>query len=163
MRLDAPAGDHDEQRRPQHLRDRDRLPRAPPARAEPHEDQGEHVDDPAEDDRGLDVKLPLSTSNTIKAEERVVVTVERDQKIYLDKESVGAAQLEGKLRALKRHNPEVGVYLRADRTVPYGSVVQVMDSVRRAGIEKMGMVTDAPGEERVVEDPIRSKSKGAGR
>lgn len=113
--------------------------------------------------RGLDVKLPLSTSNTIKAEERVVVTVERDQNIYIDKERVGAAQLEGKLRALKRHNPEVGVYLRADRTVPYGSVVQVMDSVKRAGIEKMGMVTDAPGEERVVEDPIRSKSKGAGR
>lgn len=113
--------------------------------------------------RGLDVKLPTSTSNTIKAEERVVVTVERDQKIYMDKELVGAAQLEGKLRALKQQNPEVGVYLRADRAVPYGSVVQVMDSVKRAGIEKMGMVTDAPGEERVVEDPIRSKSKGAGR
>ncbi|MBI5854297.1 MAG: biopolymer transporter ExbD [Nitrospirae bacterium] len=113
--------------------------------------------------RGLDVKLPTSTSNTIKAEERVVVTVERDQKIYMDKELVGAVQLEGKLRALKQQNPEVGVYLRADRTVPYGSVVQVMDSVKRAGIEKMGMVTDAPGEERVVEDPIRSKSKGAGR
>jgi biopolymer transport protein TolR len=113
--------------------------------------------------RGLDVKLPTSTSNTIKAEERVVVTVERDQKIYMDKELVGTAQLEGKLRALKQQNPEVGVYLRADRTVPYGSVVQVMDSVKRAGIEKMGMVTDAPGEERVVEDPIRSKSKGAGR
>lgn len=113
--------------------------------------------------RGLDVKLPTSTSNTIKAEERVVVTVERDQKIYMDKELVGTAQLEGKLRALKQQNPEVGVYLRADRTVPYGSVIQVMDSVKRAGIEKMGMVTDAPGEERVVEDPIRSKSKGAGR
>ncbi len=113
--------------------------------------------------RGLDVKLPTSTSNTIKAEERVVVTIERDRKVFLDKELVGAAQLEGKLRGMKLHNPEVGIYLRADRTVPYGSVVQVMDSVKRAGIEKLGMVTDAPGEERVVEETIRSKPTGADR
>jgi biopolymer transport protein TolR len=113
--------------------------------------------------RGLDVKLPTSTSNTIKPEERVVVTIERDQKIFLDKELVGAAQLEGKLRGMKLRNPDIGIYLRADRTVPYGSVVQVMDSVKRAGIEKLGMVTDAPGEERVVEETIRSRSKGAGR
>jgi biopolymer transport protein TolR len=110
--------------------------------------------------RGLDVKLPTSTSNTIKAEERVVVTIERDQKIFFDKELVGAAQLEGKLRGMKLRNPEIGIYLRADRTVPYGSVVQVMDSVKRAGIEKLGMVTDAPGEERVVEETIRGKTKG---
>lgn len=113
--------------------------------------------------RGLDVKLPTSTSNTIRPEERVIVTIERDQKIFLDKELVGTAQLEGKLRGMKLRNPDVGIYLRADRTVPYGSVVQVMDSVKRAGIEKLGMVTDAPGEERVVDETIRSKLKGGGR
>ncbi len=113
--------------------------------------------------RGLDVKLPTSTSNTIKAEERVVVTIERDQKVFLDKELVGGAQLEGKLRGMKLRNPEVGIYLRADRTVPYGSVVQVMDSVKRAGIEKLGMVTDAPGEERVTEEPLRAKPRENGR
>lgn len=113
--------------------------------------------------RGLDVKLPTSTSNTIRPEERVIVTIERDQKIFLDKELVGTAQLEGKLRGMKLRNPDIGIYLRADRTVPYGSVVQVMDSVKRAGIEKLGMVTDAPGEERVVDETIRSKLKGGGR
>ncbi len=47
--------------------------------------------------------------------------------------------------------------------MPYGSVVQVMDSVKRAGIEKLGMVTDAPGEERVTDEVFRSKAKGNGR
>jgi biopolymer transport protein TolR len=107
--------------------------------------------------RGMDIKLPTSSSNTIKPEERLVLTVERDQQVYLDKERVLAAQVEGKLRAAKERNPEVSVYLRADKDVPYGTVVQVMDGVKRAGIEKLGMVTDPPGSrtpERIGEQSI---------
>ena len=113
--------------------------------------------------RGLDLKLPTSTSNSIRPEERIVVTVERDQKIYLDKDPVGVGQLEQRLRAHKARHPEVAVYLRADRTVAYGTVVQVMDGVKRAGIEKLGMVTDAPAEERVAELPLRSRIPDADR
>ena len=47
------------------------------------------------------------------------------------------------------NNPNVSVFLRADREVPYGTVVQVMDSIKKAGIEKLGMVTDPVREERV--------------
>ncbi|MBM4124197.1 MAG: protein TolR [Nitrospira sp.] len=107
--------------------------------------------------RGMDIKLPTSTSNTIKPEERIVLTVERDQKVYVDKEPVPLAQLEGKLRDAKSRNAEVSVFLRADRDVPYGMVVQVMDGVKRAGIEKLGMVTDPTGPERVTDNPIRER------
>ena len=82
--------------------------------------------------RGMDVRLPTSASNTIKAEERLVLTIERDQRIFLDKDPVAPAQLELKLRAAKARNAEVSVYLRADRDVPYGTGVQVMDGVKRA-------------------------------
>jgi biopolymer transport protein TolR len=105
--------------------------------------------------RGMDIKLPTSASNTIKAEERLVLTIERDQKLYLDKDPVSPAQLETRLRAVKSRNAEVSVYLRADRDVPYGTVVQVMDGVKRAGIEKLGMVTDPAGPERVTEHVIK--------
>ena len=54
-------------------------------------------------------------------------------------------QLERRLRALKDQSPDVSLYLRADRDVPYGIVVQVMDSVKKAGIEKLGMVTEPTG------------------
>jgi biopolymer transport protein TolR len=92
--------------------------------------------------RGMDVNLPKSASNTIKPEERVVLTLERDRRVYVDKELVPIGLLLQKLAALHHKNPDVAVFLRADQAVPYGTVVAVMDSIKRAGIEKLGMVTD---------------------
>ncbi len=101
--------------------------------------------------RGMDIKLPTSASNTIKPEIRAVLTIEKDQRLYLDKDPVSVAQLERKLRMMKAEHADVSVYLRADQDVPYGIVVQVMDGVKQAGIEKLGMVTDPTGPERVSE------------
>ena len=111
--------------------------------------------------RGMDIKLPTSTSNTITPEERIVLTIERDQKLYLDKDPVTTGQMEFKLRSAKQRNAEIAVYLRADRDVPYGTVVQVMDGVKRSGIEKLGMVTDPEAPERVTEDLIKIQAPGA--
>jgi len=99
--------------------------------------------------RGMDINLPKSATNTIKPETRVVLTVERDRRVYLDKDFVPPVQLQRRLDALRRKSPEVSVFLRADRDVPYGTVVQVMDSVKKAGIDKLGMVTEPITEERV--------------
>jgi len=99
--------------------------------------------------RGMDINLPRSASNTIKPEERVVLTVERDRRVYVDKDLITLAQLPQKMDALHRKNPEVAVFLRADKDVPYGTVVQVMDGIKKAGIVKLGMVTDPVVEERV--------------
>ena len=99
--------------------------------------------------RGMDINLPRSSSNTIKPEERVVLTVERDRRVYVDKDLISLAQLPQKMDALRRKNPDVSVFLRADQDVPYGTVVQVMDSIKKAGIVKLGMVTDPVVEERV--------------
>jgi biopolymer transport protein TolR len=71
--------------------------------------------------------------------------------------------LEQKLRALKDQSSEVSVYLRADQDVPYGIVVEVMDSVKKAGIEKLGMVTDpTAGAQRMSEQtvvPVQPRKK----
>ncbi len=101
--------------------------------------------------RGMDVKLPTSASNTLKPEERIVLTIERDQRIFVDKDAVTPEQLEGKMRGARMRNADVAVYLRADRDVPYGMVVLVMDAVKKAGIEKLGMVTDPAGPGRSAE------------
>lgn len=98
--------------------------------------------------RGLDVNLPRSSTNSIKPEERVVLTVTKDQALFLEKERVEIGKLEEILRNIRRQKPQVNVYLRADRDAPYGAVVQVMDAVKRAGIDRLGMVTEpATGEE----------------
>ncbi|MEW6682764.1 MAG: biopolymer transporter ExbD [Nitrospirota bacterium] len=91
--------------------------------------------------RGIDIDLPKSSVNTIKPEDRIVVTVARDRAVYLDKERVARVMLDGRLSKLAREKPDVTLYLRADRDVPYGAVVEVMDAVKRAGIDRLGMVT----------------------
>ncbi len=113
--------------------------------------------------RGIDINLPKSATNTIKPETRAVLSIERDRRLFLDKDPVSPVQLERKLRTLKDRSSEVSVYLRADQDVPYGIVVEVMDSVKKAGIEKLGMVTDpTSGAERMSEQnvvPVQPRKK----
>jgi biopolymer transport protein TolR len=99
--------------------------------------------------RGLDVNLPRSGANTIKPEERIVITVTRAQEVFVEKERIAVGKLGGVLQSIRRGKPQINVYLRADKDAPYGAVVQVMDVVKRAGIDRLGMVTEAatPGGE----------------
>jgi biopolymer transport protein TolR len=92
--------------------------------------------------RGIDIELPQSAANTIRPDERVVVSVTREQKVYVDKDEVPVERLEAAMQRLYDRNPEVTIYLRADQAIPYGIVVQVMDAVKKVGIDKLGMVTE---------------------
>ncbi|HTG01000.1 MAG TPA: biopolymer transporter ExbD [Nitrospirota bacterium] len=93
--------------------------------------------------RGLDVNLPKSEANSIKPEDRIVLTVTRNRELFLEKERVDVSRLKGILSSIRKTKPLVNVYLRADKDAPYGAVVQVMDVVKRAGIDRLGMVTEA--------------------
>ncbi len=98
--------------------------------------------------RGLDVNLPKSEANTVKPEDRVVLTVTRGQELFVEKERVDISRLKDVLDSIRKSKPLVNVYLRADKDAPYGAVVRVMDVVKRAGIDRLGMVTEAaPGGE----------------
>jgi biopolymer transport protein TolR len=92
--------------------------------------------------RGLDVNLPKSEANTVKPEDRIVLTVTRSQEVFVEKERVDVSKLKDVLDAIRKTKPLVNVYLRADKDAPYGAVVQVMDVVKRAGIDRLGMVTE---------------------
>ncbi len=91
--------------------------------------------------RGLDINLPTTTANNIKAEERLVVTIQKDKTLSLGNDPISLVALRSKLQEAKTSNPLVSVYLRADQSVPYGSVIQIMDEVKGASIERLGMVT----------------------
>jgi len=92
--------------------------------------------------RGLDVNLPKSEANTVKQEDRVVLTVTRAQELFVEQERVDVSKLKDVLHAIRKSKPLINVYLRADKDAPYGAVVQVMDIVKRAGIDRLGMVTE---------------------
>lgn len=88
--------------------------------------------------RGVDITLPKTTTNTIEPKKRFVLTVANDQIVYLNEEQIPMKQLESRLHSIR----EESVYLRADRSVPYGTVVHVIDLIKQAGIDKLGIVTD---------------------
>jgi len=94
--------------------------------------------------RGVDVRLPRVESATDAQEERLVVTVARDKRIYLNDRVVDIHLVGEQLVQKSRATGIDFVFLRADREVPYGRVMLVMDAIKKAGIEKVGMVTE-PG------------------
>jgi biopolymer transport protein TolR len=94
--------------------------------------------------QGIDVNLPQSSAPSIPTEEeRLVVTVGSDRKIYINEYQVDLDALGPKLAAIYRNQQgHQGVFLRADESIPYGFVVQVMATIRSMGIDKIGMVTE---------------------
>jgi biopolymer transport protein TolR len=94
--------------------------------------------------RGIDVNLPRAATKPTAVEERMVLTVTRDQKVYLNDRQVALGALDGTLRDAFRARSDKTLYLKADAGLQYGVVVETMDRVRRAGIEKLGMVTEPP-------------------
>jgi biopolymer transport protein TolR len=93
--------------------------------------------------QGMDVDLPQTTSQPMEGqEERLVVTINAKQEVFLNQEKVDPVLLRRHLErsTAARFNREV--FLRADRNVPYGFVVRIMAEIKNAGIEKLGMVTE---------------------
>ncbi|MCL5024487.1 MAG: ExbD/TolR family protein [Nitrospirae bacterium] len=90
--------------------------------------------------QGIDVNLPKAKGKDMPPEERVSLVVKRDMKVYMNDAPVSMEQMRQKLQALSKMNPNV--FLKADKDVPYGFVVQVMGEIKEAGIEKLGMVTE---------------------
>ena len=75
-------------------------------------------------------------------EEKLLLTIDADRKVYLGETEVPYDKLEAVLTTNERLQREREIYLRADASVPYGFVAKVMALIRRGGIEKLGMVTD---------------------
>jgi biopolymer transport protein TolR len=92
--------------------------------------------------RGIDVALPKSSAKPTAVEERLVLTLTKEQTIYLNDKPVPVAGLEPRLRDALKARTDKTVYLKADQGLSYGFVVETMDRIRRAGVEKLGMVTE---------------------
>ncbi|HLF49908.1 MAG TPA: biopolymer transporter ExbD [Methylomirabilota bacterium] len=92
--------------------------------------------------RGIDVNLPKTQGKPTAVEERLVLTLTKEQGIYLNDKPVPMASLEQYLRDQFKNRQDKVLYLRADQALQYGFVVETMDRIRRSGIEKLGMVTE---------------------
>ncbi len=94
---------------------------------------------------GIDVKVPKTETRTSKPEERLVLTITKDRGVYLENQPISLDRLTKVLSGMVQRNAKAAVFLKADEAVAYGVVMKVMDVIKKAGIDRVGMVTEPAG------------------
>ena len=89
---------------------------------------------------GVDVELPRAEARPLSPKEGMVVTVNRNGRIFVDQTPVSYSDFRATFRSLVTSRKQEGVYLQADTKVPYGDVVRVLAVIRSAGVHNVGLV-----------------------
>ncbi len=89
---------------------------------------------------GIEVDVPKTHTVKEITQQRLVVTMDKKQLIYLGNEPVNIHQLADKIKKQSKHQNDV-IYLRADETVPFGAFCSVIDTLRVSGISNISIVT----------------------
>lgn len=108
--------------------------------------------------QGLDVQLPQAAAPALeRSEQDVIMTVNESGLIYLQNEKTPyrLEDLEAKIVAIFERREKKEILIHADKDVSYGTVVQAISLVKKAGIERVGMIT----EEEKQEKPATRKPK----
>ncbi len=90
---------------------------------------------------GIEVDLPKTKTVKEINEVRLIITMDRAQRLYLNDQPVNIHQLGDAVRAKSRDASNQAVYVRCDETVPFGSFTTVVDALRQAGIKNVNVVT----------------------
>ena len=89
---------------------------------------------------GIEVNLPKTHTVREDPQQRLVVTIDKKQQIYLGNDAVNIHQLPNKIKAQQKHLGDA-VFLRADETVPFGAFATVVDELRQSGVSNISIVT----------------------
>jgi biopolymer transport protein TolR len=90
---------------------------------------------------GIEVNVPKTRTVKQITQERMVVTIDREQNVYLNDEPVNIHDLGERLHELGGDKADQAIYLRSDERVPFGAFAAVMDAVKQAGITNVSIVT----------------------
>lgn len=91
---------------------------------------------------GIEVDLPKTKTVKEISEDRLVITIDRAQRVYLGNEPVNIHQIGQMVRSRMQKPQSDAVFLRCDETVPFGSFAAVVDELRQSGIQNVSMVTE---------------------
>jgi biopolymer transport protein TolR len=92
---------------------------------------------------GVPVDLPQSKAPAItEPKEPLVITVNAEGKLFLQNSEVADDELVPRLQAITKSNPDADIYVRGDRAINYGRVMEVMGMVSAAGFAKVSLITE---------------------
>lgn len=99
--------------------------------------------------QGVEVALPRAEARNLpmRVEDPLVVSVDRDGNVYLQESQVATEDLVDRVSDQIRARGDESVFLKGDREVPYGKVIEVLDILHRGGIVRVGMITERPPQE----------------
>jgi biopolymer transport protein TolR len=90
---------------------------------------------------GIEVRVPRTRTVRQITEERLVITINRDQRVFLGNDAININEIGSKLRQKIRDPRNQFIFVRADENVPFGAFATVMDAVKQAGINNVSIVT----------------------
>jgi biopolymer transport protein TolR len=90
---------------------------------------------------GIEVDVPKTHSVKEITEQKLVVTIDKGQRVYLGNDTVNVHDLGAKVHAQLKKTTD-GVFLRCDETVPFGIFASVVDTLRQSGINNISIVTE---------------------
>ena len=96
--------------------------------------------------QGIDITLPTANQFDDQPEDRLTVTVDAEGRAFLGRQPLALPLLEDQIRAIMAGRPARVVYLRADERVRYGKVIEVVDLLKRCGVERIGFAYEKPKE-----------------
>ena len=91
--------------------------------------------------RGIELELPATETAGDIQQARVVISMDRNSRIRINDRPVHPDLLAERMKSLAATHPEETVYLRADKLLPYGEILLVMDTIRKSGITRIALVT----------------------
>jgi biopolymer transport protein TolR len=91
---------------------------------------------------GIEVSVPKTKSVSEITEERLVISIDRQQRVYLGNDAININDIGAKLREKLRDPSRMQIYLRSDENVPFGAFATVMDAVKQSGITNVSIVTE---------------------
>jgi len=92
------------------------------------------------------INLPKTAATTpATSNKSVTVSLDGENRIFIDKREVTLESLEGELHTLVGSNPELALSLQADEGVPYRSVAKVIAHIQRSGVSKLSVLTEPAG------------------
>jgi biopolymer transport protein ExbD/biopolymer transport protein TolR len=102
---------------------------------------------------GIEVEVPKTRTVKEITEERLVITIDKDQRVFLGNDPININEISDRLHEKIRDPQGQSVFIRSDENVPFGAFATVMDAVKQTGITNVSIVTQ----------PLNTKANGAGR
>jgi len=97
---------------------------------------------PMMEQSGIQVNLPSAETQNEPSTGGLILSITKDHNIYLENQSINLFLLEGRIKNHSFGDKKKVVFIKADKAVDYGYVIDVMDILKKAGVETVGMIVD---------------------